>query len=394
MMTMTHTCPLRILELYSGIGGMRVSATESGLPFKIVGSYEINTTALEVYRENFPEKTKPHNIMGLNVDELRKLNPDIIMMSPPCQPFTRQGLKRDVEDARTSSFLHLLALLEEVPQPPNMILLENVAGFETSQTRTQLISTLSRRNYVWQEFLLSPTQFGVPNSRLRYYLLAKQKPASFCFNLSDSVQNEFPLCLCVKGEEIETSKTRSCHHCAKPSLSSLHCLLHKFHCAMHPRCFNVGGSYADVLPSLSYYLDVTNNLEPYFLNEKILNKYHMILDIVNRDSQKSCCFTKGYAYYVEGTGSVVQHNTKVKISEIYSRVQELAVDTPQKIELLQQLQLRYFTPEEVARLMCFPSWFRLPKSITNKQKYKVLGNSINILVVTSLLLILTKNNKS
>ncbi|KAK8744142.1 hypothetical protein OTU49_001020, partial [Cherax quadricarinatus] len=87
--TMTHTCPLRILELYSGIGGMRVSATESGLPFKIVGSYEINTTALEVYRENFPEMTKPHNIMGLNVDELRKLNPDIIMMSPPCQPFTR-----------------------------------------------------------------------------------------------------------------------------------------------------------------------------------------------------------------------------------------------------------------------------------------------------------------
>lgn len=31
----------------------------------------------------------------------------------------------------------------------------------------------------WKKFLLSPNQFFIPNSRLRYYLLAKRKPLQF-----------------------------------------------------------------------------------------------------------------------------------------------------------------------------------------------------------------------
>lgn len=174
-------------------------------------------------------------------------------------------------------------------------------------------------------------------------------------------------------------------------MKSFHCLLHKFHSIWHPGYFHPGGSYGEGLPSLSYYLDVNSNLEPYFITNKILNKYYMILDIVDVESQRSCCFTKGYARYVEGTGSVVQHNTKVKLAEIYARVQELVGNDPQKPQLLQELQLRYFTPEEVAKLMCFPSWFKFPQSMTNKQRYRVLGNSINVLIVTSLLLILAEN---
>lgn len=54
-----------------------------------MGSYEINTTALEVYKHNFPGTNKAHNIMGLTVDHLDSLHPHLIMMSPPCQPFTR-----------------------------------------------------------------------------------------------------------------------------------------------------------------------------------------------------------------------------------------------------------------------------------------------------------------
>lgn len=38
-----------------------------------------------------------------------------------------------------------------------------------------------------QELMLTPTQFGIPNSRLRYYLLAKQRPLSFCFETSQQV---------------------------------------------------------------------------------------------------------------------------------------------------------------------------------------------------------------
>ena len=42
-----------------------------------------------------------------------------------------------------------------------------------SSTRTRLLHTLAALGYATQELLLTPLQFGVPNSRLRYYLLAR-----------------------------------------------------------------------------------------------------------------------------------------------------------------------------------------------------------------------------
>lgn len=36
------------------------------------------------------------------------------MLSPPCQPYTRRGARRDAEDPRASSFLHLISLLQRM----------------------------------------------------------------------------------------------------------------------------------------------------------------------------------------------------------------------------------------------------------------------------------------
>lgn len=54
---------------------------------------------------------------------------------------------------------------------PQFFLMENVAGFEISETHELLLEVLAERNYAVQEFLLSPTQFHIPNQRLRYFCL-------------------------------------------------------------------------------------------------------------------------------------------------------------------------------------------------------------------------------
>lgn len=46
-------------------------------------------------------------------------------------------------------------------------------GFEVSETRQELVETLRGLGYHVREFLLSPMNYGIPNSRLRYYLLAR-----------------------------------------------------------------------------------------------------------------------------------------------------------------------------------------------------------------------------
>ncbi|CAL4064818.1 unnamed protein product, partial [Meganyctiphanes norvegica] len=405
---MTSNQPLRLLELYSGIGGMHVSAKESGIQFQVVGSCEINPTALQVYSHNFSSSIpKPVNIMGFSTQDLDKLSPDLLMMSPPCQPFTRQGLKRDLDDERTSSFIHFLKLLQECRNPPKYILLENVSGFETSRTRELLLETLQKCNYSWQEFLISPLQLGVPNSRLRYYLLARLKPLQFCFEISDQVKSVFPVCTCVRTSDYKMNSQSQCENCSCPVLASVSKLLYKHHfnnlsntepitdklltdseCNFKTLESNINLSCSELVSPLEKYLVENIEIDNFLLKDKTLTRYGMLLDIVNASSKRSCCFTKGYSHFVEGTGSVLQHNLDVDVDVTFEEANKFEKDDPKRLELLQKLELRYFTPQEVANLMCFPSWYKLPTEITNKQCYRVLGNSINILAVTSLLLIL------
>jgi tRNA (cytosine38-C5)-methyltransferase len=49
--------------------------------------------------------------------------------------------------------------------------------FQCSQSREALVNELDRLNYDIEECLLSPTQFGIPNHRLRYYLIARKRAA-------------------------------------------------------------------------------------------------------------------------------------------------------------------------------------------------------------------------
>ena len=186
---------LRAVEFYAGVGGFHYGLLRSQLPAQVVASFDLNPTANKIYRHNFPNTAHLNrNICGLSPLDLDRLRPDIFHISPPCQPFTRQGLRRDQEDHRTDSFFHLMSLIPKLSCPPNYILMENVQGFETSHTRSEFVETLAAAGYVCQEFLLSPSQFGVPNSRLRYYLLAKRKPLKFSLSSAEQpIRDPLPL---------------------------------------------------------------------------------------------------------------------------------------------------------------------------------------------------------
>jgi hypothetical protein len=52
--------------------------------------------------------------------------------------------------------------------------LNSTVHLQNSDSRQLLIEQLEACNYTYQEFLLNPLQMGIPNSRLRYYLLVKK----------------------------------------------------------------------------------------------------------------------------------------------------------------------------------------------------------------------------
>ena len=163
--------PLRILELYSGIGGCSAALPPRA---EVVAAMDINETALEIYRRNYPHTTLPVNLEFISTSDLQSWNADLWWLSPPCQPFTVRGLRRDTEDSRTRSFLRLIDCLVE--STPTYLALENVPGFRGSQTHTVLRSALDELGYTVQEVVLCPTELGIPNRRQRLYLVAGLGP--------------------------------------------------------------------------------------------------------------------------------------------------------------------------------------------------------------------------
>lgn len=216
--------------------------------------------------------------------------------------------------------------------------MENVKGFETSKAREMFFEALQQSGFHHQEFILSPTQLGVPNSRHRYYCLARRSKA-FEF-ARDSVLTSLPT--------------------------------------------NVDA--AEVQQISRFISTNSDNATP--IPEKVLRKYFPILDIAYPDSVNSMCFTKAYTHYAEGTGSVFCPLGKDAVDRCCSQLR-LLIDDNNSIDLLQSLQLRYFTPSEVARVMCFPEkGFSFPEKISHKSRYRLLGNSVNVLVVSELIKLL------
>jgi DNA (cytosine-5)-methyltransferase 1 len=160
---------LRVLELFCGIGGCAAALNGTA---EIVAAIDINRKSLTVYRENFSHPIEVRAIESLRSRTLSDWNADLWWLSPPCQPYTIRGRRRDIHDPRAAS---LLALLEKIPQiKPRHLALENVPGFYRSAAHARLRETLERCGYSVKEILLCPTQLGIPNRRRRYYCVASR----------------------------------------------------------------------------------------------------------------------------------------------------------------------------------------------------------------------------
>jgi len=102
-------------------------------------------------------------------------------MSPPCQPYTRQGKQEDINDPRSKPLQNLTKIINSLKNKPDYILLENVKNFEISESCKKFKEALLMNGYKIQEILISPLDIGIPYQRLRYYLLVFFFTSDFFF---------------------------------------------------------------------------------------------------------------------------------------------------------------------------------------------------------------------
>ncbi|XP_066484252.1 tRNA (cytosine(38)-C(5))-methyltransferase isoform X2 [Tiliqua scincoides] len=372
----------------------------SGIPSEVVVAVDVNTVANDVYMQNFPTTPLwPKTIEGISLKEFDRLSFDMILMSPPCQPFTRIGRQGDISDPRTRSFLYILDILPRLTKLPKYILLENVKGFETSTARDELIRTLEKCEYTYQEFLLSPTCLGIPNSRLRYFLIARLQSEPFTFQVPGRILTDFPSLDPANSRKFEGSICLKEFHSLVSSKDSAsgsndngrQCpqkedFLYKLETAEELERKQQQDNDLSLQMLKDFLQDDGEELSQFFLPPKSLLRYAFLLDIVTPSCRRSTCFTKGYGHYVEGTGSVLQMAEDIQLESVFKFFEALSEE--EKLLKLSTLKLRYFTPREIANLHGFPPEFGFPDKVTIKQRYRLLGNSLNVQVVAKLILLL------
>ncbi|MCO6456256.1 MAG: DNA cytosine methyltransferase [Pirellulaceae bacterium] len=184
--------PVRVLELFCGIGGCAAALPARS---EVVSAVDIHRRALEVYRLNFPHPTAVRTIESLRDEDFRRWRADFWWLSPPCQPYTRRGRQRDLEDPRAASLRMLIGQIQR--QRPRHLALENVPEFRSSQAHRELRQGLQQCGYRVLETQLCATQFGLPARRRRFYLVASldgmlelRAPACTRLPLSDCLDAE------------------------------------------------------------------------------------------------------------------------------------------------------------------------------------------------------------
>ncbi|KAM9984317.1 hypothetical protein ACTFIZ_003986 [Dictyostelium cf. discoideum] len=361
---------LRVLEFYSGIGGMHYGLQESGLDFQVIQSFDINTNANLNYKYTFNEDSIQKSIESYSVEEIEGFKANAWLMSPPCQPFTRLGLQKDDQDNRTNSFFHLLDVLTKLKVPPTYILIENVFGFAkkgSSNTRDHLLDTLIKMNYNFQEFHLSPQQFGLPNQRLRYFCIAKRN-SKLNFKKEDKDEK-------LEENNLNNNNNNNSNN-NEDKYDNFKILDHipgyDFHTTLE-QCDEISNYFDKDLTDDELY-------EKYKVPHNLLLSKGMLFDIKQKDSKTSNCVTKSYGKFIEGTGSIIQmdNNFKADINDNKSLI---------------PLKLRYFSPKEITRLHGFPEEFKFSPKLTTIQCYRLIGNSLNVKIVSELLKVLVSPNE-
>ena len=295
------------------------------------------------------------------------------LMSPPCQPHTRQNdtKKRDLNDKRSAALTHIIDIIETITTPPSYLLLENVVNFESSESCKMLTRALKNRGYEFKLFNLSPTDLGIPNTRPRIFLLASRDSKS-SFVLP-------PVLTAAK----QCKEIRNCVNSANDTVDA----------------FVVPKSTLEASGSFSF-------------------------DIVTPSSSRSACFTHSYYRYMKGTGSILLMDDDLgkKMFAGYTNSLDYMISTQNHVGVPRQgsgisnsiekkrkrgrceetidekvsgetsswygpfvNKLRYFSPNEIASLLGFPSTFEFPTGVSLKKQYALVGNSLHVSLVTELL---------
>ncbi|MDH5795949.1 MAG: DNA cytosine methyltransferase [Anaplasmataceae bacterium] len=163
---------MNIGGLFSGVGGVELGFKNAG--FNVLWSNEIDSNAVKTLKSNFSHNIYHCDIASLNGSKLNDI--DILVAGFPCQAFSIAGHRKGFEDSRGNVFFHIIRLLKELNNKPNVIFLENVKNLlshDKGKTFKTIKSLLESIGYHIKHSILNSKEHGnTPQNRERIYIVA------------------------------------------------------------------------------------------------------------------------------------------------------------------------------------------------------------------------------
>lgn len=168
----------KAIDLFSGCGGLTLGLKQAG--FRVIGAVEIDSLAVNTYKANHRRvHVWEKDICKLSVAEVkRKLNLrrgqlDLLAGCPPCQGFSTMRTlngKHRINDPRNDLLLQFMRFVRLLR--PKAIMMENVPGLLKDRRLKKALADLDEMDYECSTAILNAANYGVPQRRRRFILLA------------------------------------------------------------------------------------------------------------------------------------------------------------------------------------------------------------------------------
>lgn len=174
-MEYTNERPLRLIELFAGIGSQTQALTNIGVPHEVVAISEIDKYAIQSYEAMHGKA----NNLG-DIREIKELpSADLWTYSFPCQDISVAGKGAGIKEGTRSGLLfeveRLLRVAAENGTLPKYLLLENVKNLVSKKFRADFdswISFLSGLGYTNYWKVLNAKDYGIPQNRERVFCVS------------------------------------------------------------------------------------------------------------------------------------------------------------------------------------------------------------------------------
>lgn len=170
---------MKLIDLFSGIGGFSLGFHQAGYHFTEHYFSEIDKHAIANYKHNFPNAKYIGDITTIRPTDLA--GADIITFGSPCVDFSIAGKRAGLAGEKSSLIEYAIALIAQLR--PSVFVWENVKGAFSSNAGADFWSILQALAHIGGyrlEWQLLNTSWVLPQNRERIYLIGHLAGRSEC----------------------------------------------------------------------------------------------------------------------------------------------------------------------------------------------------------------------